>query len=41
MHFRMRDRYVLLLQNLEAAKDKTGKKKEYKTISGKRFERKT
>lgn len=40
MHFRMRDRVVLLLQNLEAAKDKTGKKKEMKTASGRRFEKK-
>jgi len=40
MHFRMRDRVTLLLQNLEAAKDKTGKKKEMKTASGRRFEKK-
>lgn len=40
MHMKMRDRVVSLLQNLETAKDKTGKKKEMKTASGRTFVKK-
>jgi actin related protein 2/3 complex subunit 2 len=39
MHIRMRDRVVKLLQNLEAAKDLSGKKVEKRTASGRTFTR--
>jgi len=39
MHIRMRDRVVKLLQNLEAAKDLSGKKVERRTASGRTFTR--
>ena len=39
MHIRMRDRVVKLLQNLEAAKDLTGKQKVQRTASGRTFVR--
>jgi actin related protein 2/3 complex subunit 2 len=40
MHIRMRDRVTSLLQNLEAAKDNTGKVTQKKTATGRVFERK-
>ncbi len=41
MHIRMRDRVSKLLQNLEAAKDLSGKKVEKRTASGRTFTRST